>query len=110
MLVILSVSNKRTAGARGRDFPDYFEGKRSTLSNQKSAPYECEAFESFHKCRRAGPRVGLIMTRRCRIAREILILWLETCKTKQIFEIFRIIIFCLKQFTSVYESLVVDFI
>ena len=34
LLVIMSASNQRTAGARGRDFPDYFEGKQSALSNQ----------------------------------------------------------------------------
>ena len=47
MLVIMSASNQRTAGARGRDFPAYFEGKQSTLSNQKPASYECETFEGF---------------------------------------------------------------
>ena len=47
MLVIMSASNQRTAGARGRDFLDYFEGKQSMLSNQKPASYECETFEGF---------------------------------------------------------------
>ena len=57
-----------------------------------------------------GPQVWLITRRRRRIVCEIPILWLETCKIKQIFEILSIIIFCLKQFTSVYESLIVNFI
>ena len=48
MLVIMSASNQRTAGARGRDFADYFEGKQCTLSNHKPASYERETLRDFH--------------------------------------------------------------
>ena len=73
MLVIMSASNQKTAGAQGSDFPDYFEGKQSTLSNQKPASYVCETFEgfSFINLLAGWAPVGLITTRRCRIACEI---------------------------------------
>ena len=46
-MLIMSACNQKTADARERDFPDYFEGKQSTFTNQKPASYECETFEGF---------------------------------------------------------------
>ena len=48
MLVIMYVSVQSENRWRTRDFPDYFEGKQSTLSNQKPASYECETLRDFH--------------------------------------------------------------
>ena len=59
MLVIMSAANQRTAGTRGRDFPDYFGGKQSMLSYQKPASYECETFDGFSFINLGGLGSGL---------------------------------------------------
>ena len=42
-----------------KGFPDYFEGKQSTLSNQKPASYECETSDGFSFINLGGLGSGL---------------------------------------------------
>ena len=95
MRVIMSASNQRTAGAWGRDFPDYFEGKQGMLTNQKQASFECETFEGFPFINLGGLGPGLGWLRRLWNTQWFYGLKPVTCEIKQKFEIFSVIIFCL---------------